>query len=612
MDKIISKKKIIYLSEVIFISILVIAAVSTGAGPSFTRKIIYLLPVIFAFDLFVLERDYVKEHQSEVFIVFLTVFLSSLPLFIRGLKYGDDLIFHLNRIEGIYAGLNGGIFPVKIQPNWFNGAGYATGVMYGDILLYIPAVLRMAGFEVYASYKIFLFIINVCTVLIAVFSFSRIFRKKETGLLCAFVYSLAPYRMINLYRRAAVGESIAMTVLPLIMLAVYMIYTTECRDKKENKKIVLMLTIGMSVLVQSHILSTEMTVICLAVVCIVLWKKTFRKNVIIVYLISAACTAALSLYFLVPFMDYMTGQDMWLKEQIRIGVFRNIENHALPVGNLFTFFYTGFTDNDVCRGFNPGIVLMAVFVIGIYLYINGKLTKKAKIYFWFSLGLMILSTNLFSWRLWGKTPIGYMMTSVQSPWRYITYAVCFLTLLLGELHGTYESDIKERKMISVTAVLLVIISVSVFSSAYDEYDHDASYKEGSELDTYFAGGREYVPTAALEDIPELFEISGGEITGYSRNLYRFDIQAVTSEAGYIELPLIGYKGYVATDSATGENLDITTAPNSALRILLPAGYNGSVSVDFHEPPYWRAAEIISLISLLVFVTFFGYNRRRYQ
>ncbi len=604
-----SNRKLIYIAEILLIAILVTVSACINAGPILNRKIVYLIPVIILFDLFLIEKDYVQKHRSELFSVFLIIFLSSLPLFLKGLKYGDDLIFHLNRIEGIYLGLKGGIFPVKIQPNWFNGAGYASGVMYGDIFLYIPAILRMAGFEVYASYKIFLFIINAATVVVAYFSYSRIFDNKKIGLLCSFIYALSPYRLINIYRRAAVGESLAMTVLPLITLAVFMIYSTECRNKDTNRKIVIMLTAGMSVLIQSHILSTEMTVLCIAAVCIVMWKKTFRKNVIAVYLRSALFTALLSMYFLVPFLDYMANQDMWLKEQLNIGVFRNIENNALSVGNLFTFFYTNFTDYDTGKSFNPGLILMAVLVISVFLLINGKLEKRARMYFWFSLGFLVLSSDLFPWRLWGKTPLGYLMTSVQSPWRFITYAVCFLTLLFGELYKIIQDNDQFRNNINIVLITLSVVCISVFSSAYDEYSHTASYNEGSELDSFFAGGREYVPVEALESIPETFSISeGGEITDYSRNLYRFSISANTSAPGYIDLPLLNYKGYAAADTENGRIFEITAGPSACVRILIPENFSGEISVDFREPWYWRAGELLSLITLLGFIALSSIKR----
>ena len=299
---------------------------------------------------------------------------------------------------------------------------------------------------------------------------------------------------------------------------------------------------------------------------------------------------------------------MWLNEQMRIGVFRNIETHALEVGRFFTFFYTNFTDYDTGHDFNPGIVLMGVFVISVFLYISGKLNKKAKLYFWFSFGFLFLSSDLFPWRLWGKTPIGYMMTSVQSPWRFVTYAVIFLVLLSGELYSMIPEHFTGEKLTAsslktgaaLISVLLLVITSSVFTSAYDEYSHDASYREGSELDTFFAGGKEYVPLAAFDQFPDTFEASEGtEIVGYSRDLNRFDINVDSPEGGYIDLPMIAYKGYTATDPANGRAFEVVTGPCGCVRISIPSGYSGRVYVAFREPMYWRLAEIVSLVSLIV-------------
>ena len=67
------------------------------------------------------------------------LFVAELPMTMNYLPKGYDLRFHYYRIYTIAEGIRDGMFPVKIQPEWFNGYGYATGIYYGDILLYIPA-----------------------------------------------------------------------------------------------------------------------------------------------------------------------------------------------------------------------------------------------------------------------------------------------------------------------------------------------------------------------------------------------------------------------------------------------------------------------------------------
>ena len=65
------------------------------------------------------------------FVVLL--FLTQLPMTMNYVPKGYDMRFHYYRIYTIAEGLRDGSFPVKIQPEWFNGYGYATGVFYGDV-----------------------------------------------------------------------------------------------------------------------------------------------------------------------------------------------------------------------------------------------------------------------------------------------------------------------------------------------------------------------------------------------------------------------------------------------------------------------------------------------
>jgi len=67
----------------------------------------------------------------------------------------------------------------------------------------------------------------------------------------------------------------------------------------------------------------------------------------------------------------------------------------------------------------------------------------------------------------------------------------------------------------------------------------------------------------------------------------------------VDVPLLFYKGYQARDTNSGESLMITQGENGKVRVTLPAGYAGAFSVSFVSPWYWRAAEIISLLCVLV-------------
>lgn len=170
------------------------------------------------------KRQWLFDHRITVTALAFCIFLASLPLLSSGLNAGHDLQFHLKRIEGIAVELRNGVFPVRLSSMWMGGYGYPTSVYYGDILLYLPAILRLIGVPILTVYKIYVFCINILTAGIAFLCFRGIFRRESTAAVVTMAYCLSCYRLVNIYIRAACGEYSAIAFLPLIALALHRIY----------------------------------------------------------------------------------------------------------------------------------------------------------------------------------------------------------------------------------------------------------------------------------------------------------------------------------------------------------------------------------------------------
>ena len=243
-----------------------------------------------------------KNMQWKVLL--LLVGFCSLPLAVNYLfDNAYDLGFHLTRIESIKDGLLNGVFPVKVPTIWMNGYGYASSVFYGDLLLYIPAVLRIFGISVLASYYCYVFLIHVLTVGISFHCFSKM-SDRWTGLLCAALYSTNLYRLHCVYTRAAVGEYTAVAFMPLVLYGLWKVYKLP-EDSKEHANSWITIAAGCSGIFLSHMISTEMTALFVIITVVILWKKTIRKKTLIVLLKSVAATLLVNLWFLLPFLDYM-------------------------------------------------------------------------------------------------------------------------------------------------------------------------------------------------------------------------------------------------------------------------------------------------------------------
>ena len=120
-----------------------------------------------------------KETRKVVLGLLAIILISSIPLGNDHLYGGSDITYHLLRLGNIKDGFLSGQFPVRIDPSWLFGNGYASSVCYGELFLYIPAFLRLIGFTLQGSWMWFLLILNGATCLVSYHCFKNIFNSDK-------------------------------------------------------------------------------------------------------------------------------------------------------------------------------------------------------------------------------------------------------------------------------------------------------------------------------------------------------------------------------------------------------------------------------------------------
>ena len=175
-----------------------------------------------------------KQYIAAMLLISMSAFVS-MQVFDGFMTESQDCAFHLLRIEGLRDGLRSGQFPVKMQPNWLDGYGYPVSVYYGDLFLYIPAILRLIGFPVQFSYGALILLINLATSAIAYWCCYKMSKDRAVSLASSFLYLLVPYRLTDIYERNALGETTAIIFLPLIVYGMYHVFTADCREKSFQK-----------------------------------------------------------------------------------------------------------------------------------------------------------------------------------------------------------------------------------------------------------------------------------------------------------------------------------------------------------------------------------------
>ena len=141
---------------------------------------ILLLAVLDAiFYIALLKKEPISKSSKYVFAgnAILTI-SATYPLFLGYVIGENDIDFHLCRIDGIKNALLSGQFPVRMNPSFEMGYGYADTIFYGNIFLYIPALLGLLSISLGETYLIYVGLVTLATVIISQLCFERIFNNK--------------------------------------------------------------------------------------------------------------------------------------------------------------------------------------------------------------------------------------------------------------------------------------------------------------------------------------------------------------------------------------------------------------------------------------------------
>lgn len=583
------------------------------------RRCIFLWLIISLLLNLFLFNERVSKKRKTILAVIGIATLASLPLFARGIIMGHDIQFHLVRIEAIANGLKSGSFPVKMYPIFNDGYGYPSGIYYGDMFLYIPAILRIIGFSVTASYKLYVLLLNVLIAAAAFACGKTIFKKDNIALIFSMVYSLSNYRLVCAYVRQSIAEYAASGLYLLIVIAIWNIYTNSTNDKKYRINSVI-LAAGMSGLIYCHVLSTQMAVIVLTVMALVLYKMTFETKRLFAILKAVVLCALFSLAYIVPFLEYYTGVETMLDNSYASAY---IQQKGAYISDYFAFFKSvtggGATNLEERMSLTPGLVLMLAFMYAIYLIVKREASKKIKAMTIASGVLLFVASNLFPWNAINDIPVlGNFLIQVQFPFRYVGIAVCFLSILCclvaEELidKGIFENKAFETIAIVLLATIGIFLS-SLESGATQIYPVDTAslklYTDSSEngngntgylLDDTVLEGAEFDYTVNGENVEAAIQGESGLC---------MDVYVKAEKGAYVDVPRFNYPYFKATD-ADGNELSISSGTNNKIRINFSKAYEGIVRVDFVEPLHWRIAELISLLSVVGVIVLVAINRKK--
>lgn len=573
--------------------------------------------VIFYFFIY----ESTKNKLTNAVLIF-TIFFVSLPMFTDMLFHGHDMNFHLTRILALAQSLSAGNIIEPIQTQMCNGYGYATPLFYGQLFLYLPAILYNLAVPMQICYQIYAIAVNAATCLIAYFSFKGLAKDHKIAVTGAVAYTLSIYRLTNQLVRAAVGEYTAMAFFPLIAYGFTRIYM----KKEDEIKMMdyLPIVIGLSGVIQSHVLSCELAALFILLICIVNFKKTCSRKRFAALVKAAALTLLVNLGFLLPFLDSMR-----MDTQVKSNPINDLQVHGIYLIQVFAPFQLSFGGSIKGMQDEMSFALGLTLIIGITIFLSCQVMrrewriKKNGLYnvgvecIIFMVMSIILSLKFFPWdSIKGfSEPLARVLCMIQFPWRYLATGTIF-AVMATVIGLVIIKKVKGQKTaytlcmaLCITAVLTSGFYMTIFTNGikvvgvlgdsdvnidfgHDEYLLKDTSKEGfHHRDVSF--DKNVITVADYQ---------------YENGITTFRCKNTADVEKPIEIPLLNYDNYHAYDIGTGKEIGIMNGTNNRVSLAVPAHFDSEVKVVYEIPLVWKTAYVISILSAVLIAAMVVRNR----
>jgi hypothetical protein len=338
--------------------------------------------------------------------------------------------------------LEGNWFP-RWGPDWAFGYGYPFWIIYAPLAVFLGELgHHFLGLDWETSVKTVLAFSIVLSGL-GMYGFARSWLGRRAALLAALAYMIIPYHLVDVYVRAAVPESLALALLPLVL---WSFRATVVRPRSAS---ILAATLAYAALWWTHNLTALVftPVLMVYVLALAWWEERpaagwFRPFIrrLLSPLAAGLLAFGLSAAFLVPAVLEAgnVNQAQWF------GSYYNPFQHFVYFFQLFNpawgFGISVPGPDDVSQGalsYQLGAVpaLLAV----ITLFTAGRLGRKRRRELWllglFAAAAVFLTLNI-SAPAWHLPLVPY----AQFPWRYLLVAIPFISLLAGAILADGPDD----------------------------------------------------------------------------------------------------------------------------------------------------------------------------
>ncbi len=517
-----------------------------------------------------------------------------LPLFFTdGIHKVDDTTFHVGRLVGL-----SNVFTSPVNFNSFGNNGLMVNIFYPWLTMYPMYILYKLTGSYVLGYKLYYVLLSVVTMLLSYWSMLKITKNKAGAYVFAIIYAFSSYRFADVFNRAALGESIALAFLPLVLLGIYKI----CFENyKEWRK----LAAGMTLLAYSHMLSLVMATAFTGVLFLIAIITQDNRGKRFVSMVKAACLSlALSAAMIVPMAEQMLKNDLFTPS----GDGGTMSKSAYSLAEIIKFTVI---NNPAGRG--VGAMSLAAFLMTIVLLIcgiilHGRFTTDDKFVIWLLLigiVMFVATADILPWHYLGdNTPL----STIQFVWRMNAYPTLAFAAAFSILLSKAMSSDRKNVIILITIVTLAFAGVqyyTLYARNAEIVSHDRIAEE--DVATWASGNVDYTPYQAWEyreehsDNMQYMYIDGKEIakspvTKESGTYYVQDLGG-SGKDRTADIPVFKFYGEKVLLNEEAVESDLSARGTTEVKV--PRSKEAVVTISYAYTTLARASWAFSIIILIL-------------
>lgn len=520
-------------------------------------------------------------------VIFFGLFLLSLPLIYPFIQEGyfptHDGEWAIVRLAEMHREIREGQIPPRWAGYLNHGYGYPLFLFTYPFPYYIGEVFNLLGLGLVDSVKS-VFILSVVGSAFAMYYLGRQLWGRAGGWLSAAIYLYVPYRLVNLYVRGSIGESLALMFFPLLL------YLLNRFAIAPSRNLVLATGATLAAFILTHNASVILFLPVLIGWILFTWNRLTASSRVQLT-VSLLIGLLLSAHFWLP---------AWFEKKfIALSVTPLSDKAAYFVNNTQELLFGPWH-----FGSRPPLILgiwVVLLGVGGWYWIVKQDDAELKKLGWVLGGLALFTTvTLYadSGPFWTLP----LFREIDFPWRMLSVVSFLLALLAGGL------VINIRKQLLVVLLLIVVLLHRSYVKTQprvaksDEYyaTNDATTTSADELMPIWV---KLKPTNRLAeydrvrltptDTPEFVPPASLNYYNFKERSTKTEFTTGTSQPVLATIGTIYFPGWQV--KVDGKQVDITpTSDGGLISFPIPAGEH-FITAQFRKTPVRIIADILTIV-----------------